>query len=341
MVDRQEIQLLREAIELLLEDDYGDLALSDAAVGPYGQHFGSGEDLYKIFVKPFTDVVATAAGGTKELSQRGQTLLKTAFEAVATSLLPFMKDNYSDIFADEAQQIKKIRQQYAKVYNDTWEAFNNHDLLVAAFMYRPDLFLTTTMAKQAPRAAGKLLSVLSGGRLDKALQKFNILKGAPAKIKWSKAIEGPGVPLEGVIREAGDDDQEQPIVKLVNDERVKKVLANSEIVKKMTQVGKALVQGTLKKVYDEASAVLSAKNLVDLQKKVGKKLPGMDKLQQVPEQERQGAEQALLANAKKALKEFYVKNLQGQVEEAIKAGVPQQHPYVHDYQSVLQKIKAL
>lgn len=335
-------KLLREYVqELLNEDDYGDLALSDAAVGPYGMHYGSGQDLYNIFVKPFTDVVATAAGGAKELSQRGQTLLKTAFEATATSLIPFLSDSYSEIFTNEQQQIKKIRQEYAKVYKDTWDAFNNHDLLVAAFMYRPDLFMTVTTAKAAPKAVGKLLSVLSGGKLDKALAKYNILKGNPAKIKWSKAIEGPGVPMENIMREAGENNQDPPLIRLINDDRVKKILASSPVVQKMTQVGKALVQGTLKKVYHEAAGVLGAKNLTDLQHKVGKKLPGMDKLQAIPEQERQTAEQSLMTTTKKAMKEFYVKNLKAQVEEAIKAGVPESHPYVTDYHSVISKIQAL
>lgn len=337
--------LLREYVkEILKEDeaggDYGGLGGMDA--GGYGSPFGSGKDLYNIFVKPFSDVVTTTAGKTKELSQKGQTLLKVAFEAVATSLIPFLKDSYSEIFANEQQQIKKIRHEYAKVYSDTWDAFKNHDVMVAAFLYRPDLFMTAVLAKQAPKAVGKLLSVLSGGKLDKALQKFKILPSGPAKIKWSKAIEGPGIPIEAVIREAGDDvNQDTPLVRLINDDRVKKILANSPVVQQMTQAGKALIQGTLKKVYAEASGVLGAKTLEDLQRKVGKKLPGMEKLQAVPEQERQPAEQALLVTVKKSVKEFYVKSLQAQVEEAVKAGVPQDHPYVHDFNAVIGKIQAL
>ena len=41
------------------------------------------------------------------------------------------------------------------------------------------------------------------------------------------------------------------------------------------------------------------------------------------------------------MKEFYVKQLEGQVKAAVEAGVPQSHPYVTDYQKVIQRIKSL
>lgn len=329
--------LLRECIqEILKEDDYGGLGMSDAMVGPYGMHYASGEQLYNIFVKPFTDVVGVAAGKTKELSEKGQTLLRVAFESVATTLIPILKDSYGEIFEKEKEQIDKIRSEYSEVYNATWEAFRDNDVLVAAFMYRPDLFLTAKFAEKAPKAAAKLLSVLSGGKLDNIMAK--LLKGGGGSKKDSR--EGPGMPFESVIRE-DEGEPQNPLTKLVSNKKVKEVLAQSQLTQKMTQQGQELVRGTLKQVFDQAQAVVGAKSLQDLQQKLGKKLPGMDKLQQVPQQERQKAEQDLLKGAKAGMKEFYVKQLEGQVKAAVDAGVPQEHPYVKDYQGVISKIKAL
>lgn len=334
--------LLREYVqEILKEDmggDYGGLGIDAMAGSPYGMHYASQDQLYKIFVKPFADVVGVAAGKTKELSQKGQTLLKVAFESIATTLVPILKDSYGEIFAKEKEEIDKIRSEYGEVYNATWEAFKEMDVLVAAFMYRPDLFMTVQFARKAPKAAAKLLSVLSGGTLDKVLH--GILKsdgggskGGGGSFPWS----------EGLVRE----DKEQPnaaeqkLEKLMGNKKVHKILANSQKVQQMSKVGEQLVQGTLKSVLEQAQAVLAAKSLQDVQQKLGKKLPGLDKLQQVPQQERQKAEQDLLAGVKKGMKEFYVKQLEGQVKAAVEAGVPKDHPYVKDYSAVIGKIKGL
>lgn len=329
--------MLRECIkEILKEDDYGGLGMSDAMVGPYGMHYASGEQLYNIFVKPFADVVGVAAGKTKELSEKGQTLLKVAFEAAATTLIPILKDSYGEIFENEKDQIDKIRGQYSDVYSATWDAFKENDILVAAFMYRPDLFLTAQFARKAPQAAAKLASVLSGGKLDNLLAK--LLKGGGGGKKDSR--EGPGMP-EGVVYE--DDEQQggNPLEKLFSNKKVKAVLANSPKVQQMTKEGETLVRGTLKSVFEQAQGVLAAKSLQDIQAKLGKKLPGMDKLAQVPQQERQKAEQDLLKSIHAGMKEFYVKQLEGQVKAAVDAGVPQDHPYVKDYTGVITKIKGL
>ena len=38
------------------------------------------------------------------------------------------------------QQIDKIKGEYAEVYQRTWDAFKDHDILCAAFMYSPMAF---------------------------------------------------------------------------------------------------------------------------------------------------------------------------------------------------------
>src|SRR3990167_1642756 len=114
-------KLLREYIrELLAENDghaggdggAGAVMAMGAGMSPYGMHFGDGNDLYKIFIKPFTDVVQTTVGKTKELSQAAQTLTKVAFEAVATSLIPVLSSQYGEIFKKEKIAMDKIRKQY-------------------------------------------------------------------------------------------------------------------------------------------------------------------------------------------------------------------------------------
>lgn len=341
--------LLREYVRTALAEDFGgdlggfgDMGGMGGGMGGYGEIVG-GDQLYDIFVQPFVNAIGHAAGKTKELSQKGITLLKVAFETVATSLIPFLKDDYANIFAHEKKELDKIRSEYGKYYQATWDAFKNEDIMIAAFMYRPDLFVTVDLAQKAPKVAAKLLSVLSGGALDKVLSGIIHGKkddeGGGAEDFWSQVSKHAGKKHEGILRE--DDDGNNVIAKLVANKKVKQVLANSEATQKSAKLGQEMVRNTLKQVFDQAHGVLSAKSLEDLQKKVGKKLPGLDKLAKVPDQERQKAEQELLIATKKMMKEFYVKQLEGQVKKALDAGVPHDHPFIHDYNSVIAKIKAV
>lgn len=330
-----------------------------AAMMPYGVHYGSGDDLYKIFIKPFVDVVQTAAGKTKEVSRRAQTLVRVAFEAVATTVVPVLRDDYAEIFAREKQEIENIRQQYGDVYRSNWDAFLDNDALVVAFFYSPTAFLTAAFVRKAPKMAAQVISVLSGGQLDGYLSKVG------KKLGWnSKIITGLGVgdsshvrrggtyggglggtydsaiPMESVIHE-DEEKRSNDIAQYLANEKVRAKLNDSSIVKNMRKDGRKIVQGTLASVFKQAQGVMSANSLDDLQKKTGSKLKGLDKLAQVPEQERRSAEQQILATTKKSMKEFYVRNLEAQVKQAVDAGVPQDSDYVRDYSDVISKIKAL
>lgn len=347
--------LLREYIKTVLNEDEAGAIAGDLMGGavegmPYGMHFGSGKDLYNIFIRPFTDVAHVAAGKTKEMSARTQTLLKTGFEALATTLVPLLSSDYEKIFSSEKQKLDKIKGEYAEVYQRTWDAFKDHDVLCAAFMYSPIAFMTTAFFAKAPREGMKLMSVLSGGSLDGVLDKIRAKFSTGAKGKSPSDVfggetksTGGGVWSEGSLHEDNEAKDGNPKEKLANILANKKLVfkvAENPLVQKMEREGKALVHGTLKQVYAKAKGVLSAKSLQDLERITGKKLSS-DKLAGVPQQERQAAEQQLLETTKKAMKEFYVRNLEAQVKSAIEAGVPEAHPYVRDYQNVISKIKAL
>jgi len=347
--------LLREYVhEILKEDDGGAYgAMMDlAASSPMGMEFVGRDQLFDIFVGPFVTAMGHTAGKVKEISASAITLLRVAFEAVATTLIPILQDDYAEIFADEKEQINKIRSEYGHYYQETWEALNNDDVLVAAFLYQPELFMTAGLAKRAPKAVGNALSVLSGGMLDKALGGFIKPKDDKhAKEKKFSKPSGDGgwgmgtgdVWMESFIREDSEDkkpqEKENPLVKLVNNEKVKKIIANSDQTKKLAHVGHQIVDGALHKVEQRASAVMNVKSLEELQKSLGKKIPGLDKLSKVPQNERQASEQQLLKSVKQSTKEFYVKQLTSQIKKAVDSGVPQEHPYVKAHMATLAKIK--
>ena len=314
--------MLREYVnELLVEEgDFGDIGMDN---GPGGASFASSEQLYNIFVKPFSDVVKVTAGKTKEMSARAQTSLKVAYEALATTLVPILKDNYDDIFEEESRELDKIKSQYADVYKATWESFQKADFLVAAFMYRPDLFLTAAFIKKSPKVALNLASILSGGRLDSIISRLTS-KGSSKN--------------EGLIREGLD---LKTLVGFFSNEKVMKAIRGSNLTQKISEDGKTVVRSSLKKVFSQASDALSATNLEDLQRKSGKRIPGLEKLKEIPEQERKLAEQNMLKGARAGIKAFFVEQLELRVKQALDAGVPGEHPYIKDHKGVISKIKSL
>lgn len=350
-------RLLREYVrEVLKEDDggtYGDLVTFDAGMNPYGVSFGSGDDLYKIFVKPFVDVVDTTLGKTKELSQKTQTLVKVAFQTIASSLVPALRTDYAKIFAKEKEGIEKIKKEYGEVYQTNWDAFRDEDVLCTAFCYNPAAILTYAFAKKAPKKAIKLISALTGGEVDswlgKVAEKFGTdeepktglnFTGTGPKLGSGKHDAMHGVGMEGVIHE--DEDSKKPdIASVLTNPKVIAKVQNSDIAKKMEQAGRALVRNTLEQVFKQASGVLRANSLQDMQQKTGSRLEGIEKLEQVPPEDKQKAEQAILATSKKSMKEFYVRNLEAQVQKAVKLGIDENSPYVQDYKRVIAKINAL
>lgn len=318
--------------KIILEDDGGAYSGWGDMGGGYGMHYASKDQLYGIFIKPFVDVVQVGAGKAKELSVKTQTLVKTVFATIATTFLPGMAQNYSEIYQKEKTALDKIRSQYASVYGATWDAFKEADIMIAAFMFRPDLILTTQFVRKAPKVAAQLLSVLSGGKLDDVLGKL-------LHIEKSRSTS-ESVLHEKDNKKGKDNDDVEKLIALVKNDKVKKLLANSNEVQKLSSVGKEIVLGTLKDVIESANLVLSATNVKQLEKPLGKKFPELEQLSKVPDNEKQAAEQQLLKTVKLSMKEFYVKQLQAQVKSAVAAGLSQEHPYVKSYLEAISKIKS-
>jgi len=172
MKTSQSQKILREYVkQILVEDDYGGMMDAAAGMSPYGVHYASSDALYKTFIKPFVDVVQVTAGKTKEISRSIQTVATVAFETIATTLLPFLTDDYKDIFEKEKADLDKIQSEYGEVYAATWDALKDNDAALTAFFCCPGAVLTSVVARTAPKATMKMLSVISGGSLDGFLAK--------------------------------------------------------------------------------------------------------------------------------------------------------------------------
>lgn len=340
-------KLLREYVHALLTEDEGYGSMVDAGMmSPYGVHFASSDALYKTFIKPFVDVVDVTAGKTKEMSARTQNLARVAFEAIATSIMPFFSSDYDEIFQREKEKIDKIRSDYADVYGATWDAFKRNDVTMTAFLCYPAAVLTSVVARKSPKATMNVLSVLSGGTLDSFFSKVKASLGGFGKAGKGERYSSSGgdsVPTwESVIREDDDKKKKKPsLADIVTNKKLVKKAISSPAAQRLQKEARDAVHDTLRTVYDRASTISTVKTLDELQKKIGKPIKGVDKLKNVPPGERAPLEQQLLTNLKTSLKEFYVKSLEAQVQQAISGGIPNDSGFVSDYETTIKKIKSL
>lgn len=322
-------------------------------MGPYGARFGSGNDLYRIFVKPFVDVVDTAVGKTKEATSSAYTLARVAFETLVTTLVPFFSDSYKEIFAEEKKRMDAIRKEYGEVYQSNWDAFRDNDAFWTAFCYAPWAVMTIKFVKQSPRTAARLASALTGGAADRILGR---MLG-----DWNRAYREPitglnytgtssgmgpdtGVHVERLMRE--DDERKassrvDKAARVMSSAEFVDLLRDSEIVKEMAQATRDIVHDALNSVVREAHAVLTSQSIDELRQKSGKSLPPIKGLDQVPHEQKKVLEAAALQGFRESMKKMYVKGLQDQVNRALSSGIPEDSPFVIDHRRAVSKIQAL
>lgn len=325
-------KLLREYIKEIIKEEYDD-------GGWGGVEFGSQKDLYNVFVKPFTDVVHTAAAETKKISNRTQTLLKVSFGSIITSLIPALTANYDQIFDEQDENIQKIKAQYKDVYDATYTSFKDRDVVMSAFLYAPALFLTTKVALNAPEITAGLMNVFSGGKLDSFVSKIhNALKFGDTK-KPLDRDEGPGLP-ESLIREEAMASSKK-VTRALQQKKLIDLVKSSQRTKEIQSKMQNVVNSTLKKTFESAKEVSNITSVEQIEKLTKKQVKGVEELKKLNPEERAVAAQQLATGAKNAIKQYYVKSLTSTVKEVMKAGFEKDHPFVQAYLKTISQINSL
>jgi hypothetical protein len=305
----------------LIKEDVGDYYGYDSYGGMGGMGGGSNDVLYNAFVKPFVDIIGVTAGSAKEVARKGHTLLKVSVAAALTTFIPVLKDKYKEIFEEDREAIRKIKSDYAQYYDATWEALKHDDILIAAFMFRPDLFLTYGFAKHAPKVAAGLLSIFTGGVTDKYVN--------AAKEKFQ----------ESLVKE--DKHAPNMLTKLTNNQKVVSLMSNNENVEELSSQGQEATKEFLSSLFEQAKIALSAKTIEEFEKVTKTKLGGLDELKNLDPQKKKEAENIIFQAAKKKIKDFYQQILLDRISKVTKFGISNKHPFVTIHQAFIKKIEAL
>lgn len=263
MRTRNNDRLLREYLKNTLMEFYGD---GSFAVDTGGQmQWGvSGSDLAKAFIQPFTDVVSTAVGKSKELLARGGTLFKVTFEAVVSMLIPFVQGDYDKIFANEKKKIQNIRSQYKDVYARTDAALASGDASVLAFLASPGAVIVSSISKMAPEKAAALLSVVTAGAVD------NYLRGSSEPSDLFSHHNRLGTILK---------EEKDKILKRKIDKILKNPKLISKIEKTLEPIASEIKDARTEKLnsaLETAQKIIGAGSAKELEQKLGKKLPAAE-----------------------------------------------------------------
>jgi len=348
-------QLLREYVKTCLKEDtyggYADAGISasdiSSASSTYGMSFGSKSDLAKTFIEPFTDVFKTAVGKTKELSRKVRTVVPVAIGTILSTLIPWVGVTYKEVFDEEKKDLEKIKSEYKEVYERTNKALSSSDAAFLAFMSSPSLAISAWAGSKAPDFISDVLSVATGGLSNDLFDKVKKINFDEVGIETQRRVTGGGDKprrrSESLVREAEQPSEEDIKKKIFSDEKfIKKAIDSSPRMQEMQRTATELYRSSLNEIYDQVDTLFNrVKTLDDLKKVTKKPLPQMAEIEKLQGEERQKAEETLLQGTRKAIKEFYIKNLTTQVETVLKAGIPENSQYVKDYRSTIQKIKAL
>lgn len=345
-------RLLREYVrKVLAEDDLGGYAGDYAGIGlntdsgPYGRSYGSNQDLYDAFIGPWTDVFKTAVGKTKEITRSAITAVDVVIGTVLTTIIPGLGRTYEDAFKEEQKDLEKIRGQYKDVYDKTDQALASTDASVLAFMASPAIVLSKMAADKSPVVAKEILSVATGGKSDELFKDAMKSKSSDDSSGKSKGKKEPR-DFFGESQEINEEQKESEKMararKVLTDREFLMQATNSPTFREMQSSAVDLYRGTLKNIYKQAEDVLKkAKTIDDIQKISKKPIPEADKIKKLPPEEKAKAEKLLINGVRKAMKDYYVKSLEQQVDSVVRAGIPEEAQYVKDFRTLIQKIKAL
>jgi hypothetical protein len=330
-------KLIREyTLETLKEYDdggyVGDFSMYSGGVG-----YGSGGDLYKVFIQPFADVVGTVAGKTKEIMRSGLTVLNVAFEGLMTTLVPWLTDSYDEIFQKEKADLQAIENEYRQYYDATAAALGTDAKMLAFFAF-PGPVLAGKFVSTAPKAAKSILSIATGGLTDKYL-------GGDSDSKASKSpssiFDSYAPAYVNLLREKTDETEDSLSNKIGSKKFIDAVIARSPTIKGIEKTSQQIFQKTLGERIKPILEILAVDNVDDLAKILGKKIQKPDFKKLDPEQKlsTQEAEKKFLEGVKKTSIQAAVKEIRQYVDPARKA-FGNDHPFVQSYDSVLSAIES-
>lgn len=268
---------------LLVEfDDGGDDSWSWG--GGYGGGEGGGSSLYNTFIRPFTDVLDTAAAVVETGVSKAQLLVGIATYGVMDLLVPFVKPKYDAMVEHDKRRMASIYQKHRSTFERTEQALTevggDYDGVGVFFALFPDAVITKNLAKVAAAGSEKAVKTAvdtafdfldavtfnaTGPATDAVRKHFNFVEGRDRRgdLLLEDDDERKGSRASDVGRVA---------MKVFTSPRVRKLVADSKPIKSLRHDAMAALMDTIKEASEPIVKLKGAKTLADVERVVGRKL---------------------------------------------------------------------
>jgi hypothetical protein len=342
---RNKEQLLREYVRTILKEEESYATLLDASISqsPFGMHYGSRTDLYNTFIKPFVDIYKTAEGETKELARRVQTAVQVVFNVVKTTLIPWTKDNYEDIFNKQKEDIDAIRSEYADVVKSSWDALTSSDATLIAFLASPGSVMSAAVLKKTPDVARNLLDVVSGGKFNQLLAKWGVGSKARSSSRPDPggyeggSVGGVGGAFESFSRSHPlllEKKKKKPgLTDILSSKKIVNKMLDNPRVNKMQSDATQVIKNTLSQIYEQVNTFCKTKSIKELEKALGKKIEGLS------DESIKGAEKEVFKMLKDSIKTLYIGKMKSQIQEVRNAGFDDSSTFIKLYSAAIAEIE--
>lgn len=154
------------------------------------------------------------------------------------------------------------------------------------------------------------------------------------------ARDGQGLaeaPVAPPLQMTAQERMGEEVARALKNPDVQKEIARSPYAAQMRGDAKALAADIERRVFGEASRVLSAQSLEDLQKILGRPVE-VSNLQTLDPQDQEAEKAAVLSQVKLAAKDFYLQALRADVEGLQKDGVDPNNLYIQTLQNIISKL---
>lgn len=163
----KEKKKLQHLVETIVSEEFVKLSLKEDS-------FFTRDPLYMTFVQPFTDIIDTAKAEATKISGVTQENIKKLVKQTAYLVIPWIATSAISAAQKEAEKaiqakIKAVNDEYKPVYQRTWDALRNRDVLGLTFLLGPaiplgrNFALAFKLVKDSPTAILQMLEMLSGG----------------------------------------------------------------------------------------------------------------------------------------------------------------------------------
>jgi len=327
-------KLLREYSRKYLKSlrilrEYGD-QFSDFQVEP--------DDLKKIFVSPFKDVLSISKGSLSKISSRALNTAEVLTKGLLATIIPAFSVHYEEIFDKERKRRQKVEAKYREIFEKNREyLFGNDEAKLLSFMLNPALYLTSYAVYQVPKQALETSGFLlkrdkysqrrikqALGTIEKAFEKEfgkdsmmgrRSKKETPSLNKDAFGEAKMNIFARLLNEQKPNDEMVQQALEVLNDERVQQALQNSPIVRGLKRDAERMVDETIKDIQDEVNNLNRIRNIEEMGNIIGRDVEKELRAQNIPEEELKQAKEVALKQVKSSVLGTYLKLAQKNLEE--------------------------